>query len=169
MDSLQVPKKGPFKVLGIGEVVLRVADMDTMLKFYTETIGLQLLRRFDDEVAFMKIADGVAGQVQTLTLFNRRKHSNFDDKPWPGWDAKQSTLHHIALTITVSDYEAMKAFVEQKQIPHNIAVHTWIGWRSIFLIDPEGNTVELVCYDERIDRHETYHYDKLYGDPHGEH
>jgi catechol 2,3-dioxygenase-like lactoylglutathione lyase family enzyme len=162
------PRKEPFTVLGIGEVVLRVADMDTMLQFYTGTLGLQLLRRFEDEVAFMKIAEGAAGQVQTLTLFNRRKHSNFDDKPWPGWDAGRSTLHHIALTVTVPDYEAMKAFVQQQRIPHNIAVHTWIGWRSIFLSDPEGNTVELVCYDPRYHRHEDYDYSKLHGDPYGE-
>lgn len=159
----------PFKVLGIGEIVLRVDDMEAMLAFYTGVLGLPLLRRFEDEVAFMKVAQGVAGQVQTLTLFNRRKHSNFDERPWAGWAPGSSTLHHVALTVTVDDYEAMRVFVEQNGIAHNLAVHTWIGWRSIFLHDPEGNTVELVCYDARFHRDDTYDYSKLYGDPLGEH
>lgn len=160
-------RKGPFTVLGLGELVLRVADMDAMLDFYTNTLGLELLRRFDDEVAFMKIAEGAAGQVQTLTLFNRRKLSNFDNSEWPGWDPARSSLHHFALTISVPDYEAMQAYVKEHEVPHNIAVHTWIGWRSIFLRDPEGNTAELVCYDPRYDAHAEYDYNKLHGDPLG--
>jgi hypothetical protein len=25
--------------------------------------------------------------------------------------------------------------------------HAWVHWRSLYVADPEGNQVELVCYD----------------------
>ena len=33
-------------LLGLGEVVLRVRNLDTMQRFYQDVFGLELLRRF---------------------------------------------------------------------------------------------------------------------------
>jgi catechol-2,3-dioxygenase len=30
------------------------------------------------------------------------------------------------------------------------AEHAWVHWRSLYVMDPEGNEVELVCYDTRV-------------------
>ena len=30
------------------------------------------------------------------------------------------------------------------------ATHAWCRWRSIYVLDPEDNIVELVCYDETV-------------------
>jgi catechol-2,3-dioxygenase len=30
--------------------------------------------------------------------------------------------------------------------------HRWCRWRSLYVHDPEGNILELVCYDERSSR-----------------
>lgn len=158
-------ENGDFTVLGLGELVLRVNEMDPMLTFYSDRIGLRLLRRWEDEVAFLRVGPTVAGQMQTLTLFNSRKLSNFDGSGWTGCDAKRSTLHHFALTISVEDYQSTAKALALDHIRFSTAIHSWIGWRSIFLRDPEENTVELVCYDPKIDRHETYDYSRLYGDP----
>jgi catechol-2,3-dioxygenase len=27
------------------------------------------------------------------------------------------------------------------------ATHEWVHWRSLYVEDPDGNQVELVCYD----------------------
>jgi catechol-2,3-dioxygenase len=29
--------------------------------------------------------------------------------------------------------------------------HAWVHWRSLYVTDPEGNQVELVCYDNPQD------------------
>jgi hypothetical protein len=29
--------------------------------------------------------------------------------------------------------------------------HRWCRWRSVYVHDPEGNILELVCYDEAIE------------------
>ena len=30
------------------------------------------------------------------------------------------------------------------------AEHGWVHWRSLYVDDPEGNAVELVCYDASV-------------------
>jgi hypothetical protein len=29
------------------------------------------------------------------------------------------------------------------------ATHDWVQWRSLYVEDPDGNDVELVCYDPK--------------------
>lgn len=159
----------PFRCRRIGEVVLRVLDMEAMIAFYTRELGLRLLRRFENEVAFLQVGTDGRENVQTVTFFSRTKLSNFQNETYAGLDAGTTTLHHFALNIPAEQFDqAMRHFTD-RDVPFSTAVHTWIGWRSIFLKDPDGNTVELVCYDERYDRGDAYDYSKLYGDPLGEH
>jgi len=28
--------------------------------------------------------------------------------------------------------------------------HTWVHWRPLYVTNPEGNQVELVCYDSSV-------------------
>ncbi|TDF35639.1 VOC family protein [Alteromonadaceae bacterium M269] len=163
------PSTLPFQCRRIGEVVLRISNMDAMIDFYTQALGLKLLRRFDNEVAFLQIGEAPREDVQTLTFFTQSKLSNFQNEDYQGLEPKTTTLHHFAINIAAEDFDLADEHFTKLGVPFSRAVHTWIGWRSIFLQDPEGNTVELVCYDKKYDRGDTYNYDKLYGDPLGEH
>ena len=58
-------------VKALGEIALRVENLDEMQRFYQEVIGLTLMKRFEN-AAFFKIADGHAGHTQILALFDRR-------------------------------------------------------------------------------------------------
>ena len=58
------------KIKALGEIALRVDDLDSMQAFYQDVIGLELMRRFPD-AAFFKIADGYGGHTQILALFDR--------------------------------------------------------------------------------------------------
>lgn len=60
-------------VRALGEVALRVRDLDKSQAFYADVIGLQLMRRFDD-VAFFRLADGYGGHTAVLALFDRKAH-----------------------------------------------------------------------------------------------
>ena len=133
----------PIKALG--EIALRVNDLDEMQRFYEEVIGLKLMRRFEKS-AFFHIADGYAGHTQILALFDR------SDRPgYAGVNAEHSTIDHIAFTIGLADYET------EKQRLHNLGMqvrtdeHAWVRWRSLYVKDPEGNSIELVCYDTSVD------------------
>ena len=57
-------------VRGLGEIALRVNDIDKVQKFYEEIIGLPPMSRFPN-AAFLKIANGYGGHTQVLALFDR--------------------------------------------------------------------------------------------------
>ncbi len=60
--------KSDRRVKGLGEVSIRVRDLDAMHKFYEEVVGLEMLRR-DESFVFFKIAEGYGGHTQNLALF----------------------------------------------------------------------------------------------------
>ena len=132
------------RIKGLGEIALRVADLDAMQRFYQEVVGLELLGRFD-HAAFFRIADGYGGHTQVLALFDRS-----DQLGYRGLDPERTTVDHIAFEIDLADFEAEKARLEGLGAQVTTAEHAWVRWRSLYVDDPEGNTVEWVCYDESV-------------------
>ena len=134
----------PRPIKALGEIALRVNDLDAMQAFYENVIGLELLRRFPDS-AFFKIADGYAGHTQILALFDRLKEPGYT-----GLSAEQTTVDHIAFTIDLQDFETERMRLEALGCRLQFATHAWVHWRSLYVRDPEGNNVELVCYDPSV-------------------
>ena len=124
----------------IGELALRVNDLAAMTAFYRDVVGLEVFNDDFDEFVFFKVGDLVPGHPQILGLFDRKS----------GVGQKTSTLDHFAFVIDLEDYEARRAHLEGLGIPVLPREFPHFGWRSLFFADPEGNTVEFVCYDERI-------------------
>jgi catechol 2,3-dioxygenase len=131
-------------IKGLGEVALRVANLDAMQRFYEHAIGLELLRRFE-KAAFFKIADGFAGHTQVLALFDRAAEPGYG-----GLSAATTTIDHLAFEIAREDFDAERARLETLGLTVETAEHAWVHWRSLYVRDPEGNQVELVCYDDQV-------------------
>jgi catechol-2,3-dioxygenase len=131
-------------VRGLGEIALRVRNLDVMQRFYEEVIGLPLMKRFPSS-AFFKIAEGYGGHTQVLALFDRSESS--DDRP-P--DAVTSTIDHLAFAVALADFAGERQRLEALGIQVETAEHQWVHWRSLYVADPEGNQVELVCYDNSV-------------------
>ena len=131
-------------IKNLGEIALRVKDLDTMHKFYEEILGLELMKRFPDS-AFFKIAEGYDGHTQILALFDRSKQPDYR-----GVISETSTIDHIAFAISLADFDFEKKRLEQLGLHVDTAEHSWVHWRSLYIKDPEGNEVELVCYDESV-------------------
>jgi len=51
------------------ETVLRVKDLERVKRFYTDVIGLDVLRE-SDGIAFLKVSDGYGGHTQIIDLFH---------------------------------------------------------------------------------------------------
>jgi len=132
-------------VRGLGEVALRVNNLDSMQKFYEEIVGLPLMTRFPN-AAFFKIADGYGGHTQVLAMFDRSQSPGYR-----GTDAATSTIDHIAFEIPLADFAAEQTRLEALGFQVETAEHAWVHWRSLYVTDPEGNQVELVCYDAACD------------------
>jgi catechol-2,3-dioxygenase len=133
----------PTPIRALGEIALRVNDLEAMTAFYRDVVGLDVLQRFPD-ITFFRIAEGFAGHTQVLALFDRRTR---DPEP-PR--AAASTVDHLAFTIPLSAYAAEKARLEALGLIVSTAEHAWVHWRSLYFRDPEGNQLELVCYDPSV-------------------
>ena len=131
-------------VRGLGEIALRVNNLDVMQKFHEEVISLPLMTRVSN-CAFFKIADGYGGHTQVLALFDR------SEKPgYRGSDAATSTIDHIAFEIPLSDFADELKRLRGLGLQVETAEHAWVHWRSLYVTDPEGNQVELVCHDDSV-------------------
>jgi len=131
-------------VRGLGEIAFRVNNLDAMQKFYEEVIGLPLMTRVTN-CAFFKIADGYSGHTQVLALFDRSQKPGYR-----GTDAATSTIDHIAFEVSRADFADEKKRLEALGLQVETAEHAWVHWRSLYVTDPEGNQVELVCYDDSV-------------------
>ena len=129
-----------FTVKALGEVAIRCRNIEAMVAFYRDVIGLEVLEGgHRDTIVFFKIADGPAGHTCVLALFTGE--GGFEP-PAGG----TSSLHHLALTVDYAEQDAAIAWYEKLDLQYRIEHFDWIGWRGVFTNDPEGNTVELVAY-----------------------
>ena len=126
-------------ILQLGELALRVNDLDRMAVFYLDVVGLRLLTRSEGSV-FFQVSEGVPGHPQILVLFDRGVAVG----------PERSTVDHFAFVIDLDQYRLQErrllglgVKVRRKEFP-------FFHWRSLFFADPEGNTVEFVCYDPDV-------------------
>ena len=136
-------------VKGLGEVVLRVNNIDRCKHFYIDVIGLELIKEFPG-IVFLKIAEGVDGHTQILGLFQETMPTAFDQRKQTV-SAEATSLHHFALEICLKDYHRELARLQSLCRDVRVAEHAWCQWRSIYVKDPEDNIVEFVCFDQAIE------------------
>jgi catechol 2,3-dioxygenase len=131
-------------IKGLGEIALRVNNLDAMQWFYQDVIGLELMERSENAV-FFRIAQGYGGHTQVLVLFDRSEQPGY-----AGLNPTTTTVDHIAFEIDLADFESEKQRLEHLGVAVSTAEHAWVHWRSLYVTDPEGHTVELVCYDPSV-------------------
>jgi catechol 2,3-dioxygenase-like lactoylglutathione lyase family enzyme len=137
-------KTGHRPIKGLGEIALRVEDLDSMQLFYEQVIGLELIKRFES-AAFLKLADGHGKHTQVLALFDRKGQAGY-----AGLEPLKTTVDHIAFEIDLADFATEKHRLEQLGLVVTTAEHSWAHWRSLYVCDPEGHSVELVCFDPTV-------------------
>jgi catechol 2,3-dioxygenase-like lactoylglutathione lyase family enzyme len=138
-------KRG-FRPRALGEIAIRTRDIAAMTAFYRDVLGLGLLSSRDQgRIVFFRLADGFAGHTAVLALFQETEEVVAGGAATP-----RSSLHHLALTLPRAEQEAAQAWFARQGIPCRIETFPWIGWRGLFVTDPDGNTVELVAYDASL-------------------
>jgi len=137
-----------FKARALGEIAIRCIDLDAMVAFYRDVIGLEPLNDPENgRLVFLRIAEGFAGHTAVLALFHhdveaagRTRGSAKPPKTGPA-----SSLHHIALSLPWEELEAVIAWYEELGRDYKVEDFEWVGWQGVCTFDPDGNTVELVA------------------------
>lgn len=137
----------PIKALG--EIVLRVKDMKVMREFYENILGLELLGDFE-KMIFFQIAPSYGGHIQALALFDESMPPDHRTRRFTEINSQTTSLHHIAFAIDQVNYKSEMERLQQLGFEVETMEHEWMHWRSLYVLDPEGNLVELVCYDESV-------------------
>ncbi|MGE0357536.1 MAG: VOC family protein [Burkholderiales bacterium] len=124
---------------GIDHVVLRVRDADRAAAFYVEVLGCTLERRRDD-IGLMQLRAGrsLIDLVPVDGPLGRAGGAA------PGEEGRN--LDHLCLRVEPFDGEAIRDFLRSRGCePGEVATRFGAEGEgpSIYVRDPEGNTVEL--------------------------
>jgi glyoxylase I family protein len=118
------------RVKGLDHVVLRVADMDRAIAFYETVLGLHVERRLP-EIGLVQLRAGTA----MIDLVPRTEDEDMG-----------RNMDHYAVRIETMDVPALTAHLKRHGIDPG-EVRRRYGAEgygsSIYITDPDGNTVEL--------------------------
>ncbi|MEM5492066.1 VOC family protein [Hoeflea sp. AS16] len=131
-------RKRGFSISGLGEIAIRCVDYKAMTAFYRDILGLEVLAD-RGRIVFFRLGNGVEGHTSVLALFDPALNP---ERGQP--EAGPSTLHHVALSLSQADQSAACNWFDASGISYKVEEFPWIGWRGVFVTDPDGNTVELV-------------------------
>ena len=124
-------------VQGIAEIVLNVHDARASLAFYRDTCGLEVISPPELPSVFLSVGPGQAGIPQMLVLVPLPPHAPAFERP--------RTLHHLALEVTPEEFDDLAARLDALGIATRTGQHPVIPSRTLYLDDPDGNEVELIC------------------------
>lgn len=120
------------RVMGLDHVVLRVADMDRAIAFYERVLGLHVERRLP-EIGLVQLRAGSA-MIDLVPC------------PADAGGADGRNMDHFAVRIDRMDEPALRAHLRANGIDPG-EVRRRYGAEgygsSIYITDPDGNTVEL--------------------------
>jgi len=122
------------KVRSLGHVVVKVTDLERSEGFYTGILGLDVCARYDENG--MKMTFFSLGNHHDLALMEVT-----GEKPAGGDQAVG--LHHVAFCIGTSMDQLKEAKAELDAAGITMDPIDHVVTKSLYLDDPDGNTVEL--------------------------
>lgn len=136
-----------FQIKALSEFAIHTNNMDAMGRFYRDTLGLEPFgTRAGGAIEFFRVGDGYRGLTSVIALFDAGAERNIV----VGRGVKASSLHHIALAVSRDDQDEAEKWFAKNNIETRVEEFSWVGWRGLFVSDPDGNTVELVASDMSV-------------------
>ena len=125
-------------ILGISEIVLWAHDAPAMVKFYRDVLGLTVISPPErTNPIFLKAGEGQSGIPQMIVVVQLPADA-------PAF-AVPRTLHHLAFEVAPTIFDAEKGRLTALGFELRAGQHPVIASRTMYLNDPEGNEVELIC------------------------
>lgn len=124
-------------IIGIAEIVLWTADQARALAFYRDLLGLEVISPPELRNVFLKAGEGNYGIPQMLVLVPRGE-AQAGERPG-------GQLHHLAFEVSPDQFDAQSAVLEAAGYRPRDGKHPVFASRTIYVDDPDGNEVELIC------------------------
>jgi catechol 2,3-dioxygenase-like lactoylglutathione lyase family enzyme len=127
------------KIREIDHIVLRVLDLNKMIRFYTDVLGCTIERR-QDEIGLIQLRAG-SSLVDLVPV--DQKLGRMGGAP-PGKEGRN--VDHFCFRVEPFDEAAISAHLRRHDVAHGPAESRYGAegeGPSIYVNDPEGNTVEL--------------------------
>ena len=131
--------KGPVAIREIDHIVLRVVDLARMLRFYGDVLGCREVRR-QDEIGLVQLRAG-SSMVDLIPVDGKLGAAG---GAAPGKEGRN--VDHVCFRVEPFDEAAIRAHLAAHGIEAGPAASRFGAegeGPSIYLQDPEGNTIEL--------------------------
>jgi len=133
------------EVMAIDHIVLRTDRMDEMIAFYRDVLGCPVERETAPETGLVQLRAGSA-------LIDLVEVQSTLGKLGGGAPSKsENNVDHFCLQITPISEQALIAHLEGLGVEKSDFANRYGAQgfgRSIYIKDPQGNTVELKCVKE---------------------
>ena len=139
MQSKPASGAHPIAVRGLDHIVLRVARLDAMIAFYGEVLGCRVERRLD-ELGLIQLRAGNS----LIDLVPVDSKLGREGGAAPGVGGRN--LDHLCLRVDPFDEAAIRRHLDVHGVPAGPLEQRYGAegnGPSIYLLDPERNTVEL--------------------------
>ncbi len=127
------------RIRELDHLVLRVADLEAMLRFYMQVLGCTLERRRDD-LGLIQLRAG-ASLIDLVPVDGKLGRAG---GAAPGKEGRN--LDHFCLRVEPFDEAAIRAHLQAAGVAAGETAQRYGAdgeGPSIYVTDPEGNTVEL--------------------------
>ena len=147
----------------IDHVNLVVGDMQSMLTFYRDLLGLRLTKQATIRGPWIEAVTGLAQADADVVFLEAPAGPRIEliqyrtpDRPRPGGLSNPNTkgLRHIALRVTDLDVmvaalrrSGVKLLSEVQQVPAAQVDYANQRKRLVYCLDPEGNLLELCAFE----------------------
>lgn len=127
----------PTHITGIAEIVLWTADQSRSVAFYRDLLGLAVISPPALKSVFLKVGEGNAGIPQMLVLVPKTPEVLAQPSGYQ--------LHHLALEVAAAEFDALHGELTAAGYTPRGGKHPVLAGRTIYVDDPDGNEVELIC------------------------
>ncbi|HWE60255.1 MAG TPA: VOC family protein [Chloroflexota bacterium] len=125
-------------VRGVAEIVLAVHDLERAVSFYRDVLGLRPIPAPPEvKPVFLAAGADTAPIPQMLVLVPLPPDAPAFTPP--------RTLHHLALELAPEDFDAEARRLTDLGYVLRTGRHPVLPSRTMYVDDPEGNEVELIC------------------------
>jgi catechol 2,3-dioxygenase-like lactoylglutathione lyase family enzyme len=124
-------------ISGIAEIVLWTRDKQKSVAFYRDLLGLEVISPPELPNVFLKAGEGAAGIPQMIVLV-----------PMPPEVAarpKGNQLHHLAFELPEAVFDEQEQLLRRAGYQPRGGQHPVLASRTMYIDDPDGNEVELIC------------------------